>query len=84
MKGRINFLIVLKLLRLKFIILYQVLWERGESGKNWLITNFLIAHRRISTYMKGEKSLTLYIAINVKANVGMKLKPLLHIEVKIK
>jgi len=34
--------------------------------------------------MKGEKSLTLYIAINVKANVGMKLKPLLHIKVKIK
>lgn len=55
MKGRINFLILLKLLRLKFIIIYQVLWEREESGKNWLMTNFLIAHRRISTYMKRKK-----------------------------
>lgn len=30
---------------------------REESGKNWLMTNFLIAHRRISTYMKGKKGL---------------------------
>lgn len=83
MKGRINVLIVLKLLRLKFIIIYQGLWERGESGKNWLITNFLIAHRKISTYMKQKRSFALYIFINSKAKVGMKLKPLLHIKIKI-
>lgn len=84
MKGRINFF-DFKVIEAK--IYYYISGAVGKGGEWKELVKWLISLLLIGGYQhiwKGKRSLTLYIAISVEANVGMKLKPLLHIKVKIK